>query len=189
VTPFHAVCSSMTTTGEPDGHGGIAHQHLGGRCSGNTAAPMEVINLITPPESPVPPGSPAHTPPATALAPSPSPVPPPIHLPGLLPIHRPPFSANAEERQIDAPAASPSHHRSHSPQEDPSYEPSSGGGRRLGGAGRVKSAAGTVPECCFCPGFSRTGGVLASDMLGPFSTKSTTGKRAVHLFAHEVCAL
>jgi len=167
----------------------MAHQHLGGRGSGSTAAPMEVINLITPPESPVPPGSPAHTPPAAAPAPSPSPVPPPLHLPGLLPIHLPPSSADAEERQIDAPAVSPSHHSSHSSEEDPSYEPFSGGGRRLGGGGRRQSTAGTVPECCFCPGFSRTGGVLASDMLGPFSTKGTVGKGAVHFFAHEVCAL
>ncbi|OSX76539.1 hypothetical protein BU14_0187s0018 [Porphyra umbilicalis] len=72
---------------------------------------------------------------------------------------------------------------------DPTYDPSPASGRRRSVRGLRSGAADADPECNFCPGFSRTGGVMASELLGPFEARSKVGKGIMHLWVHEVCAL
>jgi len=55
--------------------------------------------------------------------------------------------------------------------------------------GERSGVADEDAECNFCPGFSRTAGVLASELLGPFQARSKVGKGDMLLWVHEVCAL
>jgi len=73
---------------------------------------------------------------------------------------------------------------------DPAYDPSRS--PQPHGA-RQRRPFLSVPDspCIFCPGFSRTGGILPSPILGPFRKRlSAVGiGRSMPVFVHEVCAL
>jgi len=166
-----------------DGHGSMVPPRSGpsvGSATGERAEEepaIEAISLITPPDSPAPDDAVAGpTPPAVA---QPS-IPPPRPLTAAV-VARPPPRDPAPLLPINLP--------SHASDEDPSYDPYPSRGRRRSSRGDRARVAVADPECNFSPGFSRTGGVLPSDLLGPFEGRSMLGRGNKRLWVHEVCAL
>ncbi|OSX71162.1 hypothetical protein BU14_0585s0009 [Porphyra umbilicalis] len=167
------------------------------------AETVEVISLITPPASPAHDDVGTGSTPPPLFQPSVSPPPPPpaqnVAAAGSTPSHlvqpsippQSPLAAVAVARSplLDIAPLRPIYLSPHSSDEDPTYDPSPASGRRRSVRGLRSGAADADPECNFCPGFSRTGGVMASELLGPFEARSKVGKGIMHLWVHEVCAL
>ena len=165
------------------------------------AGTVDVISLIIPPLPPANDDVAAVSTPPPLVHPSFPPTPsspandaavagsasPPIVQPYLSPL--PPSAAVPVllSPPLEIAPLRPVYLSSNSLDKDPTYDPSPTNSRRHSVRGERSGVADKDPDCNFCPGLSRTGGVLASELLGPFQARSKVGKGNMLLWVHGVC--